>query len=64
MQDEPSITIRRLAALAGMPLTEERIAALSPALTSVQAGLAALASVDYRESEPADRFRPRPSAAP
>ncbi len=62
MEDVPRETVRRLAALAGMPLSEERIAALVPALPFVQAGLAALASVDYREAEPAVRFRPRPEA--
>lgn len=60
MQDDPREAIRRLAALASMPLAEERIAALVPALPFVQAGLAALAAVDYRESEPAGRFRPPP----
>ncbi len=62
MQDDPRDTIRRLAALAGMPLPEERIAALAATLPFVQAGIAALAGVDYREAEPAARFRPRPQA--
>lgn len=62
MQDDPRETIRRLAAVAGIPLSDERIAALVPALPFVQAGLAALAGVDYRDVEPADRFRPRPEA--
>ena len=62
MDDDPRETVRRLAALAGVPLSEERITALVPALPFVQAGLAALASVDYREAEPAGRFRPRPEA--
>lgn len=56
-------TIRRIAALAGMPLPEERIADLALTLPFVQVGLAALAGVDYREAEPAGRFRP-PAAAP
>ncbi len=64
MQDDPRETIRRLATLAGMTLSEERIAALVPALPFVQAGLAALASVDYREAEPASRFRPLPEPPP
>ncbi len=64
MQDDPRETIRRLAALAGMPLPEERIAALVPVLIFVQAGLAALAGVDYREAEPAGRFRPRSQGPP
>ena len=64
MEDDPRETVRRLAALASVPLSEERIAALVPALSFVQAGLAALADVDYREAEPAGRFRPRPKAPP
>ena len=43
MQDDPRETVRRLAALAGMTLPEERIAALVPALAFAEAGLAALA---------------------
>ncbi len=49
MQDDAQETIRRLAALA---LT----------LPFVQTGVAALADIDYREAEPAARFRPRPEA--
>ena len=64
MEDDPRETVRRLAALAGVPLSEERIAALVPALPFVQAQLAALASVDYHDAEPAGRFRPRPKAPP
>jgi hypothetical protein len=58
MQDDPQETIRRLATLAGMPLPDERIAALALALPFVQVGVAALAVVDYGEVEPAGRFRP------
>ena len=64
MQDDPREAVRRLAALAGMTLPEERIAALVPALAFVEAGLAALAGVDYREAEPAGRFRPRSEGPP
>ena len=59
MQDDPRETVRRLATLAGMPLPEERIAAMALALPFLQAGFAALAAVDYGEAEPAGRFRPR-----
>ena len=38
MEDDPRQTIHRLAALAGVPLSEERIATLVPALPFVQAG--------------------------
>ena len=62
MQDDPQETIRRLAALTGVPLTQERIAALALTLPFVQAGVAALADLDYHEAEPAARFRPRPEA--
>jgi hypothetical protein len=57
MDDDPRETIRRLAALAGVPLSEERIAALAHSLPSVQAHLARLADLDYREAEPAGRPR-------
>jgi hypothetical protein len=62
MQDDARETIRRLAALAGVPLTQERITALALTLPFVQTGVAALADIDYREAEPAARFRPRPEA--
>ena len=62
MQDDARETIRRLAALAGVPLTPERIAALALTLPFVQTGAAALADIDYREVEPAARFRPHPEA--
>jgi Asp-tRNA(Asn)/Glu-tRNA(Gln) amidotransferase C subunit len=62
VQDDPREIIRRLATLASIPLSEERIAALAPTLLFVQTGLAALADVDYCGVEPAGRFRPRPEA--
>ena len=62
MQDDARETIRRLAALAGLPLTQERITALALTLPFVQTGFAALSYIDYREAEPAARFRPRPEA--
>lgn len=58
MDNEREI-VRRLAALAGVPLSEERIAALAQALPAVQAQVARLADLNYREAEPAGRFRPR-----
>ncbi len=60
MQDDARETVRRLAALAGIPLSEERIAALALTLPFVQVGLTALANVEYGGAEPAARFRPRP----
>ena len=62
MQDDPRETISRLALLVGVPLTQERIAALALTLPFVQTGIAALADIDYREAEPAARFRPPPEA--
>ncbi|MCH8921433.1 MAG: hypothetical protein IIA23_12130 [Chloroflexi bacterium] len=62
MQDDAQETIRRLAALAGVPLTQERLDALALTLPFVQTGMAALADIDYRAVEPAARFRPRPEA--
>lgn len=60
MQDDARETIRRLATLARVPLTQERIDALALTLPFVQTGVATLADIDYREAEPAARFRPRP----
>lgn len=60
MDDDARETIRRLSALAGIPLSEERIAALLPTLPLVQNQVAGLADLDYRTAEPAGRFRPRP----
>ncbi len=62
MEDDPRETVRRLAALAGVPLSEERIAALARILPSVQAQVARLAGLDYRDAEPAGRFHPHPEA--
>ena len=62
MQDDPRETISRLALLVGVPLTQERIAALALTLPFVQTGIAALADIDYVKAEPAARFRPRPQA--
>jgi len=64
MQDDPRDTARRIAALAGVHLAEERIAALALALPFVQAGVAALAAVDYRDADPTAQFPPRPKATP
>lgn len=60
MEDDPRETIRRLASQAGITLPEERIADLSRALPAVEAQAARLAGLEYREAEPAGRFRPRP----
>jgi Asp-tRNA(Asn)/Glu-tRNA(Gln) amidotransferase C subunit len=59
MDDDHRETIRRLAALADIPLSEDRIAALVTTLPFVQAQIARLADLDYGEAEPAGRFRPQ-----
>ena len=64
MQDIPHDTTRRIAALAGVPLAEERVAALALTVPFIQAVVAALAAVDYRDADPATPFPPRPKATP
>lgn len=59
MQEDPRETVQRLASLAGVPLSDERVAALALVLPAVLPAIAALAAVDYGETEPAGRFRPR-----
>jgi Asp-tRNA(Asn)/Glu-tRNA(Gln) amidotransferase C subunit len=62
MEDDAHKTVRHLAALAGVPLSEERITALVPTLPFVQTQIARLAELDYHGAEPAGRFRPHPEA--
>jgi len=64
MQDDPLDTARRTSALAGLRLAEERIAALALTVPFIQAVVAALAAVDYRDADPAAPFPPRPKATP
>ena len=52
MQDNPRDTVRRIAALAGVQLAEERSADLVLSLPFVQVAVAALAAVDYRDADP------------
>jgi Asp-tRNA(Asn)/Glu-tRNA(Gln) amidotransferase C subunit len=58
MKDDPRETVRDLAALARIPLSEDRIAALAPSLTFVQTQVALLADIDYGGAEPAGPFPP------
>jgi Asp-tRNA(Asn)/Glu-tRNA(Gln) amidotransferase C subunit len=60
MEDDPREIVRRLATIGGVPLSEERIAALATTLPFIQTQVARLAEVDYGDAEPAGRFRPRP----
>lgn len=62
MKDDPRETVRDLAALARIPLSEDRIAPLAPSLAFVQTQVARLADVDYAGTEPAGPFRPCPKA--
>jgi hypothetical protein len=64
MQDNPLDTARRTSALAGLRLAEERIAALALTVPFIQAAVAALAAVDYRDADPATPFPPTPKATP
>ncbi len=59
MDDDRREIIRRLAALAEIPLSEDRIAALATILPFVQAQIARLADLNYGEAEPAGRFHTR-----
>lgn len=58
MQDDARETVRKLAAHAGLPLPADRLDSLAQTLSVIEAGIAALAAVDYGEAEPADVFRP------
>jgi Asp-tRNA(Asn)/Glu-tRNA(Gln) amidotransferase C subunit len=60
MDEDRRETIRRLAALADIPLSEDRIAALVTTLPFVQAQIARMADLDYGEAEPGGRFHTRP----
>jgi Asp-tRNA(Asn)/Glu-tRNA(Gln) amidotransferase C subunit len=62
MQDNPRDTVRRIAALAGVQLAEERIDALVFSLPFVQLAVAELAAVDCRDADPAAPFPPRTKA--
>ena len=64
MQDDPRDTTRRIAALAGVPLAEERSAGLALSLPFVRVVVAALAAVDCRDADPTAPFPPRPKATP
>ena len=64
MQDNHRDTVRRIAALASVPLAEERSADLALSLPFVQVAVAALAAVDYCDADPEAPFPPRPKATP
>jgi len=58
MKENDRDAVLCLAALAGLPLTEERIAALALTLPQVRAMALSLSAVEYGQVEPACRFRP------
>ncbi|MEX0801033.1 MAG: hypothetical protein WD379_07450 [Dehalococcoidia bacterium] len=64
MQDDARETVRKLAAQASLPLPADRLDSLAVTLPVIQAGIAALAAVDYGNAEPADRFPPPPRETP
>jgi Asp-tRNA(Asn)/Glu-tRNA(Gln) amidotransferase C subunit len=61
-QPAPSVSgpvVRVLAEVAGLPVTEDRVAELAEALQGVLAGKAALAELDLTDVEPESAFDPR-----
>lgn len=58
MEEDLRDTVRSLAALAGVPMTTQRVAALALALPLLRAGADALYAIEYGETEPATRFTP------
>ena len=64
MQDDPRDTVRRIAALTGVQLAEERSADLVLSLPFVQAVVASLAAFDYRDADPSTPFPPQSKATP
>jgi len=64
MQDNSRDTVRRIAALAGVQLAEERSADLVLSLPFVQVAVAALAAIDYCDADPGAPLPPRPKATP
>ena len=64
MEEQTHIAVRRMAEMAGLSLTEDRLTALAAALPRTQRMIAALAELDYGDTEPANRFRPPGSRQP
>ncbi len=56
--EDPKDAVRRLAALAGLSIPEERIQILAASLPSVRQVMEALAALDLTDTEPALIFRP------
>ncbi len=64
MEPDPRDTARALAALAGLPMTTQRLAALALALPLLTAGADALYAIEYGDAEPAPGFKPPKGASP
>jgi hypothetical protein len=62
MQEDLRDTVRKLAGVAGVPVSEDRVAALAALLRFLQPNITLLAEIDYGDAEPAGRFRPPPTA--
>ena len=62
MQEDPHEFARVLTALAGLAMSEERIAAIAAVLPLLHGGAEALAAIEYGEIEPAPTLRLRPEA--
>ena len=63
MREDPSEFARTLTALAGLPMTAERIAAVAAVLPLLHGGAEALSAIDYGEIEPAPTLRLPPEAS-
>lgn len=57
MQEDPHEFARVLTTLAGLPMTEERMAAVAAVLPFLHGGSEALSTIDYGEIEPAPALR-------
>jgi hypothetical protein len=62
MQEDLRDTVRKLAGVADVPMSEDRVAALAVLFRFLQPSITLLAEIDYGVAEPAGRFRP-PSTA-
>lgn len=56
--EDPKLTVRRLAAAAGISIPEERVQILAESLPLVGQVVEALAALDLSDTEPALIFRP------
>ncbi len=57
-EDDPNETVRRLAVLAGLALSEERVQLLAATLPFARQGMEALTDIELNDWEPAPNFEP------